>query len=101
MPDRDLRDPLGRRIVLRDRTWYGHIVKGHFEMAPERRRVESAIENPLEIRRSRADESCRLYFGAGPWRRVSILVVVDIRLGIVETAHLARHRSGGEVEWPS
>jgi hypothetical protein len=101
MSDRELRDPLGRRITLRDRTWFGHVVKGHPEIAGERSRVETTIENPQEIRRSRLDPTCRLYFGAGPREGVRIMVVVDIRMGIVKTAHLARRLSGGEVEWPS
>lgn len=32
MPDAELTDPLGRRIRLHDRTWYGHILKAHPEM---------------------------------------------------------------------
>jgi hypothetical protein len=44
---------------------------------------------------------CRLYYGAGPREGVRIIVVVDVRLGIVKTAHLARRLSGGEIEWPS
>jgi hypothetical protein len=101
MSDRELRDPLGRLITLHDRTWLGHIVKGHPEIAQERSRVEAEIENPQEIRLSRLDATCRLYFGAGPRERVRIVVVVDVRRGIVKTAHLARRLSGGEVEWPS
>jgi hypothetical protein len=101
MADRELRDPLERRVILRDRTWFGHIVKGHPEIAPHRNRVHAAIENPDEIRVSQQDRACRLYFGAGPRRGVRIIVVVDIRLGIVKTAHLARRLSGGDVEWPS
>ncbi|MHC4126916.1 MAG: hypothetical protein ACYTE6_09850 [Planctomycetota bacterium] len=101
MVDRELRDPLGRRITLSDRTWFGHIVKGHPEIAAERRRVEAAIESPQQIRLSRLDIACRLYFGAGPRKGVRIMVVADVRLGVVKTAHLARRLSGGEVEWPS
>ena len=101
MIDRQLRDPLGRLITLRDRTWFGHIVRGHPEMELERGRVEDAIERPHEIRVSRADPNCRLYFGAGPRKETRIVVVVDVRPAIVKTAHLARRVSGGNVEWPS
>ena len=33
--------------------------------------------------------------------RLDIVVVVDVRLAIVKTAHLARRVFGGGVEWPS
>jgi len=64
MIDRHLQDPLGRRITLHDRTWFGHIVRGH------------------------------------PREEVRMVVVVDLRLAIVKTAHLARRVSGGDIEWP-
>ena len=52
MADTTLTDPLGRDIVLHDRTWYGHIVKGHPDMS------------------GHYDENCRIYFGPG---RVRVL----------------------------
>jgi len=32
MGDVVLTDPLGRTIILHDRTWHGHILKAHPEM---------------------------------------------------------------------
>ena len=40
MPDTTLKDPLGRTIVLHDRTWRGHVVRGHPEMEPLRALAE-------------------------------------------------------------
>ena len=92
-------DPLGRQITLHDRTWFGHIVKGHPEMAAHRALVEGAVKTPTEIRRSLADADCRLYFGPGPRKGVIMMVVSDVALGLVKTAHSARKASGGSVEW--
>ena len=64
--DSRLTDPLGRTITLHDRTWYGHILKGHPEMRAYRRQVERTITDPTEIRLSLTDPACRLYFGRGP-----------------------------------
>jgi len=99
MADVELVDPLGRSLVLHERTWSGHIVKGHPEVALHRDLVESAITDPFEIRFSRADPDCRVYFGPGPRPTVKMMVVADVAVGIVKTAHVARTVSGGDVEW--
>jgi hypothetical protein len=99
MADMAITDPLGRVITLHDRTWFGHVLKGHPEVADCRRLVETAIERPLEIRRSRTDEDCRLYFGQGPRPGVMMLVVADVVRCFVKTAHLCDRVSGGAVEW--
>ena len=101
MADRALIDPLGRDITLSDRTWYGHIVKGHPEVAAHRDLVEGAVESPGEIRVSQADARCRLYFGGGPRPRLEICVVADVVAGVVKTAYFSRRRSGGAIEWPT
>lgn len=101
MADRTLIDPLDREIILSDRTWYGHIVKGHPEIATHRNLVEGAIESPDEIRFSQADAQCRLYFAAAPQPRLEICVVADVVAGVVKTAYFCRRRSGGAIEWPT
>ncbi len=83
MADVRLTDPLNREITLHDRTWVGHIVKGHPEVAECRQLVERAIAAPTEIRHSRSDTDCRIYYGPGPRPTVTIMVVVDVTLGIV------------------
>jgi hypothetical protein len=98
MADTPLTDPLGRTVVLHDSTWYGHIVRGHPEVAGARHLIEQAVITPLEIRLSNADADCRLYFGPGP-RSLLVKVVADVVRGVVKTAHLARKTSGGSVEW--
>ncbi len=99
MADSKLTDPLGREITLHDRTWAAHIVKGHPEIAPHRKLVEQAVTAPEEIRQSKSDPNCRLYYGHGPRPTVKIVVVADVAQGIVKTAHLARKITGGAVEW--
>jgi hypothetical protein len=101
MTDARLNDPLGRRLVLRDSTWYGHILKGHPEMARCHRLVVVAVTSPMEIRRSSADADCRVYFGAGPTAGLEVAVVADVVAGIVKTAYLCRKRIAGDVEWSS
>lgn len=101
MADRQMTDPLGRQITLTERTWYEHIVEGHPEIARHQALVEAAIADPLVIRLSRSDPDCRLYFGRGPRQGVTMLVVADVRRGMVKTAHLARRQFGGATEWPS
>lgn len=97
--DTILTDPLGRTITLHERTWHGHILRGHPEVEPHRALVESAITRPHTIRHSAADPDCRLFFGRGPRGGVMMMVVADITLGLVKTAHLARRPSGGDTEW--
>jgi len=99
MVDSHVQDPLGRSIVLHDRTWHGHILKAHPDMEPNRSLVEQALRSPDEIRHSRSDADCRIYFAPGPRKGVRIMVVADVALGLVKTAHLAKTISGGPQEW--
>ena len=99
MTDEALIDPLGRRVILRDRTWFGHIVKGHPEVAEHRGLVEDAVRSPEEVRHSRSDDNCRVYLGQGPRETVRIMVVADVNAGVVKTAHLCKKPSGGALEW--
>ena len=92
-------DQLGREIVLHDRTWHAHIVKGHPDVGEHRALIEQTVRSPDEIRISRSDPNCRLYYGPGARRDLRIMVVADISVGVVKTAHLARRRVGGEIEW--
>ena len=101
MADSFLEDPLGRRIVLHDRTWFGHVLKGHPEVAPFRALAEAAVLHPFEIRFSAADPDCRVYYGKGPDARLRMAVVADVGSGTVKTAYLARKASPGGVEWSS
>ena len=99
MTDTRVLDPLGRAIMLHDRTWFGHILKAHPEMDQCRALVERALADPGEIRLSRSDPDCRIYFGPGPRTGVMMMVVVDVVVCLVKTAHMARQASGGTQEW--
>ncbi len=97
--DSELTDPLGRRVTLRERTWHGHILKGHPEVGSDRHLVERAVMAPAQIRFSRSDRACRCYYGQGPRRGLMICVVADVERGIVKTAYLSRRIAGGDLEW--
>ena len=99
MADSHLHDPLGREIILHDRTWFGHIVKGHPDIKDCRALVEATIQSPDEIRHSNSGPGCRLYYGPGPRLDVKMMVVADVSQGVVKTAHWARKVAGGAVEW--
>lgn len=99
MGDAVITDPLGRRITLHDRTWYGHILKGHPEVREHRALVETAVASPYEIRHSSSGPSCRLYIAAGPRPAVRMVVVADVAGGYVKTAYLSK-RIKGMMEWP-
>lgn len=99
MADTRLVDPLGRTFILADRTWHQHILVGHPEMITHRTLVEQAVRSPLCIRISLSDPNCRKCFGPGPRRSVFVATIVDVRLGIVKTAHLSRTLTSGDLEW--
>jgi len=98
MADAILQDPLGRRVVLHNHTWRGHILRRHPEMQPHRAFVELAIIDPIEIRFSDADADCRLYFGVGPRPGIMVAVVADLSRGLIKTAHVVKLAKGA-VEW--
>ncbi len=98
MPDIALTDPLGRRIVLHDHTWFGHVVKGHPEMRRRRVDAEDAVIVPTEIRFSLSDPDCRIYYGTVDATGVAVAVVANVIAGFVKTAYLAAKRKG-DVEW--
>lgn len=91
-------DPLGRQIRLPDFTWFGHIVKGHPEMALRRAQCAIALASPETIRFSQSDVDCRLYYspdGEGWW----VCVVADVRQGFVKTAYRSKRIKPGVAEW--
>jgi hypothetical protein len=97
--DTTLTDPMGRTVVLRDRTWFAHVLRGHREVGPWRDLAENAVASPREIRYSMSDANCRIYYGRGPESGLMIAVVADVELGVVKTVYLARKPSPGDVEW--
>jgi hypothetical protein len=99
MADSALLDPLGRRIVLADATWYGHILRRHPDLRAHRRFVEQVVAAPDVIRVSQSDADCRLYYCPGPRPGVSMSVVANVVVGQVLTAHPVKKVSGGAVEW--
>jgi hypothetical protein len=99
MADDTFTDPLGRAIVLHDRTWYGHILKGHPELKDERERAGQVIAEPVDVRHSLSDPDVRLYHGPAKRPRVYLRVVADVELGLVKTAHYVNKPQGGEIEW--
>jgi hypothetical protein len=70
----------------------------HPDMHEHRSLVEETVRSPLEIRISDADINCRLYFGVGPRSGTITVVVADISVGLVKTAHLVKAAKGA-LEW--
>jgi hypothetical protein len=99
MADQTFVDPLGRAIVFHDRTWYGHILKGHPELRSERHSIGLAIEEPTDIRHSLSDDDVRLYHGNARRRGLYVRVVADVKKLLVLTAHYVRTPQGGPIEW--
>lgn len=100
MTDTPLTDPMGRTFILHDRTWFGNILKGHPDVGNYRGLVELAVSQPMEIRFNHSDPDCRLCYGRGPRAGLMMMVVADVRLGLVKTAHFAKSITGGAREWP-
>lgn len=84
MPDSTIEDPLGRSIQLTNATWFGHIVKGHPDMALQRLRVEHTVRQPMEIQISTYDNDCRVYYSEPNKGGRMIVVVADVVAGIVK-----------------
>ncbi len=101
MDDSTLTDPLGRVIVLHDRTWARHILKGHPELKDARALAERAVVTPEAIFFSSSGPSARLFAGPGPHEGLRIIVVADVQLGLVKTAYFARRAPTGVPEWSS
>ena len=99
MADATIVDPLGRRIVLHDATWYAHVLRNHRELAPHRSVAEAAIASPIEIRHSKSDPDCRLFYGTGPRPAVMMVVVANVVNGFVKTAYQVKKFAEGSIEW--
>jgi hypothetical protein len=99
--DSYLLDPFGRTIVLHDRTWFGHIVPKHPDVANDRNQVEEAIVRPIRIIHDPTVTSRRHYYGQGPRLGVMMIVVADVVGGFVTTAHVIKRYRGGAEEWSS
>ena len=98
MADTALIDPLGRTITLHDHTWFGHILKGHPDLAGDRALVECAVTSTATIHFSKADVDCRVYYGLGATTGLMTAVVADIVGGFVKTAYRTR-TAKGTIEW--
>jgi hypothetical protein len=98
-PDATITDPLGRIITLHDRTWFDHILKGHFDLSSDRLKAEAALSDPTEIQFSTSDADCRLYYGMASSTGRMVVVVADVAAGIVKTAYAAKKRKKGAIEW--
>jgi hypothetical protein len=99
VPDSIIEDPLGREIRLTNATWFGHILKGHPDMARQRLRVEHTVRKPLEIQVSTYDVNGRIYYSVPNKSGEMIVVVADIVIGIVKTAYVALKKKKGSIEW--
>ena len=98
MADQTFTDPLGRPITLHEHTWHGHILKGHKNMRRFRTEAQRTLTQPDRILFSYAPDA-RLYVSAPDTSGMMVVVVVDLKLGLVKTAYRAKKTKGGQ-EWP-
>jgi len=99
LADAVLSDPLGRKITLHDRTWFGHILRGHPEMTSHKPGIEAAVTDPEEIRLSLSDPDSRQYYSSANESGMRFMVIVDVSLSLVKTAHFVKKIKGGALEW--
>lgn len=98
MVDTLLIDPLGRRIMFHDHTWYGHVLKRHPEMTGLRGLAHASVRLPLAIHYSTSEPDCRTYYGPGPRPGIMVAVIADVVIGVVKTAYLTNKKKGAP-EW--
>jgi hypothetical protein len=96
----DVRDPLGRRVVMDDATMHGHIGRRHPEMVGHEADIATAVACPVAIYETGATRNA--YVGCNGWW---VEVIVEHRLavyGVVVTAWRARNRPvvRGRLIWP-
>lgn len=74
-------DPLGRHVVLREDTWYDHILHQHVELAGQDAGVERAVSQPDTIRIDADDPMRRVYYAFNvvrpPFHGQHLKVVVE------------------------
>jgi|SRR5437667_1502964 len=99
MADSKIEDPLGRSIRLTNATWFGHILKGHPDLALQRLRVEYTVRQPREIQISTYDDNCRIYYSEPNKAGRMIVVVADVVAGVVKTSYTALKKKKGHIEW--
>lgn len=109
MAVRWLSDPQGRRVMLLDRTWEKHILRLHPELCDQRRTVEEAITQPMEVRRSadtKDHPSGIQYYGRCAAPSLYLMVATEeVRwrgqtLRMVKTACFVRKIGRGTALWP-
>src|SRR5438105_1698337 len=98
MADSSLVDPLGREVILSDRTWDRHILVAHPDMDGGREFVEQAVTSPKSIWLSGSDADVRVYYGEGPSPYLMVAVKANIKRGVVLTAHLVKKETGAKKE---
>lgn len=79
----DVRDPLGRRVTLTERTWNDH-VRRRPVLASLVENVQRALEEPHIIIKHR-DDSIGYYLLGGVPQYPNMYLVVIVRFGAAET----------------
>ncbi len=89
----DIEDKFGNRICLTRERW-NHALK---HKIPNLDHLESCLQNPVEVRKSKYDEDARLYY-----RKLGgeyVCVVVQIEDGFIMTAYTTEGMKEGETVW--
>lgn len=74
-------DRFGREVVLREDTWYNHVLDQHPELTNRQTAAEEAIRLAEQIRVDRFDTGRRCFYRRGllppPYQRDQLKVVVE------------------------
>ncbi len=74
-------DRLGREVLLREDTWYDHILSEHAELVGHAATVEDAVSHPDSIKIDADDPFRRVYYKRNvlspPFQRHVLKVVVE------------------------
>lgn len=65
MNDKDIfvvESPLGYTVSCTKHQWYTHIIPGHAELTNREADVQSAVEKPYKVVKSKADQERHIYY---------------------------------------
>ena len=94
-------DHLGRKVVLEKKTFYGHIVPGHPEMAGNELAIQESVEKPLFVIESKQNSNVFLYVTQSQkstYPNLYIKTVVDhsTNVGFVKTSFFQKNLQPGK-----
>jgi hypothetical protein len=92
---------LGRRVGVTKAYWNYIVTVKHRSVKGLEENVIEALQNPVEVRRSRRNSSIYLYYGRFVDKLMCVVVKHLNGEGYIVTAYLTREFAPGEVVWRS